>query len=90
MLVVLASVTTAERMKRILYTRGIKSEVVQTPKSIAVGGCGYSLRMNEEDKESAVRAAKDMGVRIKGFYREEFAGNAPKYTEIQDGGGAGV
>lgn len=70
MLIVLSSATSAERMKKLLAERKIFSEVVQTPKSISEGGCGYSVRIKERYKEEALTAAQSLKIAVKGVYDE--------------------
>lgn len=70
MLVVLISATSAERIKRYLASKKIASEIVQTPKSISNGGCGYSLRIKEIYKNDVLEASKTLHLTVKGFYEE--------------------
>lgn len=70
MLVVLSSSTSAERLVRLLKRKNIFAETVQTPKSIAEGGCGYSVRVDEKFSREAEKAAKELRIAVKGFYDE--------------------
>lgn len=71
MLVVLSSATSAERLKKLLMKQKIHSEVVQTPKSISSGGCGYSLRISDMYADTVQKAADELHIAVKGFYSEE-------------------
>lgn len=70
MLIVLSSATSAERMKKLLAEKKISAEVVQTPKSISEGGCGYSVRVNDRYKDEALTAAKSLKIAVKSVYDE--------------------
>lgn len=82
MLAVLSSVTTASRMKRYLESRGIEARMVQTPKALAKGGCGYSLSIPDDMAEEVRAAARKMESRVRGFYREEGAGKDKRYIPL--------
>ncbi len=79
MLIVLSSATSAERLKKLLAAGKISSEVVQTPKSISEGGCGYSLKVGDVHADEALRKAKEMHIGIKGVYIEEGGGKTRTY-----------
>lgn len=81
MLIVLSSATSAERLKKLLIAEKIPSEVVQTPKSISEGGCGYSLKVGDTYAEQAVKKAKEVHMGIKGIYIEEGGGKARTYRK---------
>ncbi len=81
MLVILVSATSAERIKRYLASKKIASEIVQTPKSISDGGCGYSLRIKEVYKNDVLEAAKTLHLTVKGFYDEIGDGRSRTYRK---------
>ena len=59
-LIVFASVTTANRVKSILDKKyGISSELVRSPASLHLEGCSYALKLKSEflDTESRSMAA---------------------------------
>ena len=63
-LIVFASVTTANRIKTLLAKKfGIDSVVIQTPKSIGEKTCSYCLKAKEEHMEMA----DQRGVDYKGY-----------------------
>ena len=63
--IVLSSVTLAQRLQRALAENGIRTTMVHTPKSIAEGGCGYSLIVKESFLGNALKIAEINAVRIK-------------------------
>lgn len=81
MLVVLSSATSAERLKKLLQRYRIGSEVVQTPKSISVGGCGYSLKISKEHEDVVINKAKELHIAVKGVYNEEGKINERAYRK---------
>ena len=82
MLVTLASSTTAMRIKRYLEKEGISARVVQTPKALSRGGCGYSLLVPESAKETVLNGAAMLTVRVRGMYREEYRGTSKQYVPL--------
>ena len=71
-LIVFLSNTTANRIKSELEKRyGIKSKVMQTPKSVPVKSCSYCLKLEYKDLERAWNMIKSMDVYTKGVYREK-------------------
>ena len=82
MLAVLSSATTAGRIKRYLEKEGFTARIIQTPKALSKGGCGYSIVVPEEGKEGIVQAASKLSVRIRGFYREEWKGTTKIYVPL--------
>lgn len=82
MLVTLASSTTAMRIKRYLEKEGISARIVQTPKVLSRGGCGYSLLVPESAKEKVLKAAAMLTVRVRGMYREEYNGTTKQYVSL--------
>ncbi len=52
------SITYAQRAQRLLGNQGIRSYLYRTPKAMAKGGCGYSLRTNTADAVTALQQAQ--------------------------------
>ena len=48
------SVTPAQRGQRILQQAGIEAALLRTPKWMEERGCGYCLRLRQEDTERAL------------------------------------
>ena len=70
-LIVFASITTANKIKNMLEKKlKIKSKVMQTPKSVPIKSCSYCLRVSEEDLPSVWRLVKSADVYTKGVFRE--------------------
>ena len=70
-LIVFLSMTTANRIKSELERRyGIKSKVMQTPKTIPVKNCSYCIRLAAGDLQKALNMIKNLDVYTKGVYRE--------------------
>ncbi|MBQ5566108.1 MAG: DUF3343 domain-containing protein [Clostridia bacterium] len=42
-LIMMNSITSVMRAKEIIAKKGLRSQIVRTPKSLAKNGCGYSL-----------------------------------------------
>ena len=70
MLVVLSSSTSAERLRKMLSSEKIRSELIQTPKAYSKGGCSYSLRFNEENLEAVKSLVRKLRISIRGYYPE--------------------
>ena len=64
-LLICTSLTYAQRMAALLSRSGISGTVVRTPSEFAVGGCGYSVRVQERHLERAKAVAQSAGLRIK-------------------------
>lgn len=82
-IVLLSSATTAFRLKKSLADKGFASSVLQTPKHLAVGGCGYSLRTSYHSLNLVYREAKRMNVTVKGVYREIENAGGYEYIPLQ-------
>ncbi len=63
--IVLSSVTSAQRLQKLLETRGIRSYFVHTPKAIADGGCGYSVIVSERYLKEALDSANEYGIAVR-------------------------
>lgn len=81
MLVLLSSSTSAQRLKKFLATEHISASMVQTPKALSSGGCGYSLRLNGNHYEAVLRAAEKLHLRIKAIYDEVGEPSARQYRK---------
>lgn len=81
MLATVASVTSANRIKRRVLEVGIVSAVIQTPQALAKEGCGYSLRFDDSNKKAILRAANEMGIRIRAFYTESVIDGKKIYSK---------
>ena len=72
MYILVGSVTTAMRLKRLLERiYGIPSDVVHTPSAIKHGGCSYSVRTSSPDALARVKLTEEeYGINIKKIYVE--------------------
>lgn len=82
MLATVASVTSANRIKRRAGEMGITSSVIQTPQSLAKDGCGYSLRFEDAAQKIISSAALQLGVKIRAFYTETLIDGKKIYSKI--------
>ena len=82
MLATVASVTSANRIKRRVYESGIYSNVIQTPQLLAKEGCGYSLRFEDSGKKIVALAAQELGIKIRAFYVESVIDGEKVYSKI--------
>lgn len=70
MLATVASITSANRLKRCAAREGINVTVIQTPASLTKEGCGYSLRFADSAKTAVIACAREADVKIKAFFLE--------------------
>lgn len=82
MLATVASVTSANRIKRRIGEMGITSSVIQTPQSLAKDGCGYSLRFEDASQKIISTAAMQLGIKIRAFYTETLIDGKKIYSKI--------
>ena len=84
MYILVGSVTTAMRLKRLLERiYGIPSDVVHTPSAIKHGGCSYSVRTNSPDALSHVKmTGEEYGINIKKIYVEKRVGGERVYDAV--------
>ena len=68
MLATVASITSANRIKRRATEYGIQVYVVQTPSSLTKEGCGYSLRFEDCYKERISEIARELKIRIRSYH----------------------
>ncbi len=82
MLATVASVTSANRIKRRVGEMGITTNVIQTPQSLAKDGCGYSLRFEDSALKIISSAAMQLGIKIRAFYTETLIDGKKIYSKI--------
>lgn len=71
-LIMFASVTTANRVKSVLEKKlGIRSYVVRAPALHGLEGCSYAVKLSSEHLDSAWNMVIRSGVSSKGAYRED-------------------
>ncbi len=78
-LVVFASVATANRVKSILSKNfGINSFIIQTPKALSsYSGCSYCLRLSREHMNTVWKIVTSNGLSSKGIF------DAQDYTKLK-------
>lgn len=64
-LIMMTSITNAMKAKDVLSKKGIRTEIVRTPKRKTKSGCGYSLYV-PKNFTKAVSIIKASGIRIMG------------------------
>lgn len=83
-LAVFSSVNLVNRMKSRLNQNGEYIGMLRAPQSISTGGCGFALRFEESKLQMVKEAAQELGVEIKGIYKEENQANGSQvYTKIE-------
>ena len=68
MLATVASITSANRIKRHATEYGIQVYVTQTPSSLTKEGCGYSLRFDERHKDKISEIARELKIKIRSYH----------------------
>ena len=73
MYILVGSITTAMRLKRLLEKiHGIPADVVHTPSAIKHGGCSYSVRTSAPNALPRVKLTEEeYGINIKKIYVEK-------------------
>ena len=69
------SVTLAQRGEQILRRKGIRCSLQRTPRWMEEQGCGYCLRMWQEDVHRAVQQLAQSGVQFRRVYDQKEDGN---------------
>ena len=84
MYILVGSITTAMRLKRLLeQIYGIPSDVVHTPSAIKHGGCSYSVRTNTPNALARVkRIEEEYGINIKKIYVERRVNGERVYDAV--------
>ena len=82
MIATVASVTSANRLKKCVSESGINSSVAQTPHLLTKEGCGYSLRFDESNISEIESCAYALNIKIRGYYRENTTDGKTTYSRI--------
>lgn len=69
LLITVGSVTTANRLNRILSGE-MSVRIIHTPIKISGGGCSYSLITRGENLERVKRIVNQSGIKVKGYFME--------------------
>ncbi len=82
MLATVASVSSADRLKRHLGAKySVSVRIIQTPSALAKDGCGYSIRFDEAHKSAVIHSAAALKINIRAFYREDFSSSSVRYIK---------
>ena len=83
MYILVGSVTTAMRLKRLLERLyGIPSDVVHTPSAIKHGGCSYSVRTSQSALARVKLIEEEYGINIKKIYVERKVNGERVYDAV--------
>lgn len=83
MYIIVGSVTTATRLKKIAEkTIGFPAYVVHTPSAIRTGGCSYSVRLDDRALSDIKMIASDNEIPIKRIYIEKFENGESVYHAV--------
>ncbi|MBR1969314.1 MAG: DUF3343 domain-containing protein [Clostridia bacterium] len=82
MIATVASITSANRLKKCASESGIESSIAQTPHILTKEGCGYSLRFDEINIHKIQSCAYDLNIKIRGFFKEDTSGEKTTYIKI--------
>lgn len=66
--IICRSLTYAQRTAFILEQKGIGTQVLRSPKSIAAEGCGYGVRVSQRNLIDALSTLRDAGQAPKKVY----------------------
>lgn len=67
-IIMLRSMTFAQKAKRILERGGIFSSVTKAPQSANPDGCTYGVKIGERNLEKAKKLLRDAGISISGVF----------------------
>ncbi len=65
---VVSSVTTAQRLQRLLRKRGMEAGMVHTPQNLSEKGCSYSVIVR--DCKAALKIAEEAGLAVRNCYEQ--------------------
>ena len=60
-LVVVKTITNAQKIKKILETHGYEAHIIRSPREISPGGCGYALSINQNKMSDILMLLKNQG-----------------------------
>jgi len=81
-LAVYSSVTLANKVKNCIIPDGDYIGVIHTPRSISSGGCSYSLRFRKNKLGLIKQISGELGIKIRGIYREQSVNGVKKYHKV--------
>ena len=69
-LIVYSSITSATRVKKIMNSLGESVSIIQTPKSIPVNDCSYSIKVLNGQLKIAIQNSQKYGFKSRGVYEQ--------------------
>ncbi len=82
MLATVASINSANRLKARLSEKfSVPSHIIQTPSALTKEGCGYSIKFDNNHKNTVEKCAKELHINIRSFFREETKNNNTVYIK---------
>lgn len=69
------SVTLAQRGEQVLRRRGYRCSLQRTPRWMEEQGCGYCLRVRQEDAADCVKLLREKQVTFRRVYAQDDDGN---------------
>ena len=69
------SVTLAQRGEQVLRRKGGRCSLQRTPRWMEEQGCGYCLRLRQEDVQQAVQLLTKSGVQFRRVYEQKEDGS---------------
>lgn len=81
MLATVASMTSANRLKRCAGEEGIFASVIQTPHSLTKEGCGYSLRFDDRYMNAIKKCAAGLNIKVRAFFYENIIDGEKIYVK---------
>ncbi len=83
MLATVASINSANRLKKYLFDKySVSVRIIQTPSSLTKDGCGYSLRLNDREKNLVASAAGELRINIRSFFKEKKTSSGTEYEKL--------
>ncbi|MGE4284680.1 MAG: putative Se/S carrier-like protein [Clostridia bacterium] len=82
-LAVYSSVTLANRIKKNIPWDGDYIGVIYAPRSLTKGGCSHALRFKKAKLFTVRQLSQEMGIKIRGLYKETTVEGKKEYQEIQ-------
>ena len=73
-IVTFRSVTPAQRGERLLHQMNVNCTLQRTPRWMEAQGCGYSLRVNDEQIQGVIRLFREKKVPFRKVYRADDSG----------------
>jgi hypothetical protein len=73
-IVAFASLSQVQRIRRLLSESGCFVDMIRTPISVGLKGCGFALRCAAEMEKNVRNAAIDQNIEVRGIFAETTEG----------------